>query len=110
MGAYRGHQWTVKDAYGQLVLNHTTQGELQHVKIPDSPAVSGEKTELTFENKFGAEVEIYWLEASFYEEIYQGSLLPKQSVSKETFSGHLWIIRQAETKEEVVTCFGASKR
>lgn len=31
LDAYRGHQWIVKDAYGQLVLNHTTQGELQHI-------------------------------------------------------------------------------
>jgi len=84
LGAYRGHQWVVKDAYGQLVLNHTTQGELQHVQIPDSPAVGGEPAELTFENKFGADVELYWLESPLDEETYQGSILPKQTVTKET--------------------------
>jgi len=66
------------------VLNHTTQGELQHVQIPDSPAVGGEPAELTFENKFGADVELYWLESPLDEETYQGSILPKQTVTKET--------------------------
>lgn len=106
MEAFRSHQWIVKNQDGQVILNHTTQGEAWHIRIPDSPAMGNQPTEVTFINKLPIELEIYWVE-SFYEEIYQGIVGPNKALTKQTFAGHVWLVRDSQTKEEITTCFAA---
>lgn len=106
MDAFRSHQWIVKNPDGLVILNHTTQGETWHVRIPDSPAVGNQPTEVTFINKLSIELELYWVE-SYFEEIYQGIVAPNKALTKQTYAGHIWLVRDSETKEEITTCFAA---
>ena len=61
---------------------------------------------MTFINKLNEELELYWVE-SYFEEIYQGIVGPNKALTKQTFAGHVWLIRDSETKEEITTCFAA---
>ena len=61
---------------------------------------------MTFINKLNEELELYWVE-NYYEEIYQGIVGPNKALTKQTFAGHIWLVRDSETKEEITTCFAA---
>ena len=50
-------------------MNHVTQGELWHVRIPESPTLGEAITEVTFINKLKQDMELYYVD-QFYDEIY----------------------------------------
>lgn len=67
LDTFRSHNWIVKDPEGQIILMHTVQGEMWHLRIPDSPAIGNEKTEMTFINKLKIELEVYWVDVNYQE-------------------------------------------
>ena len=70
-------------------------------------ARTGEETEITFDNRFDREVQLFWLDNGGARQPY-GRIPPHGRKTQYTFSGHVWLV--ADERGETLAVFEAADR
>jgi dipeptidyl aminopeptidase/acylaminoacyl peptidase len=66
---------------------------------------TGDETSITFVNRTGAEVKLFWLDEEGQRQAY-GSVTPDARRQQHTFAGHVWLV--ADAKEQPLAVFEAT--
>jgi dipeptidyl aminopeptidase/acylaminoacyl peptidase len=74
-------------------------------KVPRASTRTGAETSVTFANRTGAEVELFWLDPDGQRQSY-GTITAHQERDQHTFEGHVWLV--VDPKGEVLAAFEAT--
>ncbi len=79
----------------------TGSSALDPVAGPHASRRTGEETSLSFVNRTGAEVKLFWLDPDGRRQSY-GKLAPGESRDQHTFAGHVWLVTDTDDKSLAV--------
>ena len=85
----------------QISTNRAGNSGLPLSSAPRRSGRTGEETTITFINRTGAEVQLFWLDSEGERRAY-GKLGPGDTRPQHTFAGHVWLATDAAGKEVAI--------
>ena len=96
-------RWVVRDQRGTLLKQIAVSNAAETVRIqpgaaPNPPNPNNDQVALAFLNNTGSNVELFWINPLGQEDSY-GLVKPGETVTRVTFLGHRWVVRDANTRQ-----------
>jgi len=100
-----GRRWRCHaDTYALESLGEVEEESLPAIapdRAPDRSTRTGAETQVIFENRTGAEVELFWLDTQGDRRSY-GRLQPDEHQAQHTYAGHIWLAVDSEGRTVAV--------